>query len=1001
MTQLVVESNGVSVALDPRRSYRLGRDPGADIVVSVEGVSRSHAVLRFEGGQWILEDSGSANGTYDGGRRVQRVVVAPGSQVRLGHPEQGVPVAFRAAPASATRAEPGTEPAGHPAQAQGGFSPQSPGQVYPPPGAQGQTPPPAPQQPPTGYPGQAAASAPQGTPPPYGPPPGQGDGTGAMPPYQQSAQGGGAGAAPPYPQGGGTGGMPPYQQATQDGGTGAMPPYQQSAQGGGTGTMPPYQQPGQGGGTGAMPPYQQATQGMSPGAAPPYQQPAQGGGTGAMPPYQQPGQGGGTGTMPPYDQATQLGGPGTMPPAAQGYQDDPIGYLPTHGTPPPRAPMPTMGGQYREPTKVRNLGGQQVLRIGRAPENDMVVADLRVSRQHAELRSSGGTYEIVDVGSRSGTYVNGQRVERAMIGPNDIVGIGPSTFHLVGDVLTEYTDTGAVSFSAHDLTVTVDKGKVLLDHVSFPLGEKCLVAVIGPSGSGKSTLLRALTGLRPADQGTVSYDGRDLYRDYSELRSRIGLVPQDDILHTSLTVRRALIYAAELRFPDDTRQHERKARVDEVLKELGLDHRRDNKISSLSGGQRKRVSVALELLTKPSLLFLDEPTSGLDPGLDKSVMQMLRGLADDGRTVAVVTHSVANLDICDRLLVMAPGGRIAYFGPPKEALPFLGFNDWADVFQAFDDPSIDWGGRYLQSPAHQKYVTADLVQPVAQQAGPVNYQPPSKPQSWPEQLSTLIRRYIRSIAADPLFLGITVALPIIMGAVARVIPAGDLTSKVPGSQGGAANLLMILCIGGCLTGAANAVRELVKERPIYQRERAVGLSRSAYLTSKLLVLGVITIGQGIVLTLVAMLGVNMRDKGVITTPMPELIIAVALLSFTAMTLGLLISAIVKTSEMTMPLLVLTTLVQIVFCGALVHLDGKAVLEQFAWLVPARWAFAAMAGTLDITFLLPHKDPPDPLWKQQFSTWLLDMGMMVVLGVILIFLVERMLRRQEPEVMRKR
>ncbi|WP_329238549.1 ATP-binding cassette domain-containing protein [Actinoallomurus sp. NBC_01490] len=999
MTQLVVESNGVSVALDPRRSYRLGRDPGADIVVSVEGVSRSHAVLRFEGGQWILEDSGSANGTYDGGRRVQRVVVTPGSQVRLGHPEQGVPVAFRAAPASATRAEPGTEPAGHPGQAQGGFSPQSPGQVYPPPGAQGQTPPPASQQPPTGYPGQAAASAPQST-PPYGPPPGQGDGTGAMPPYPQSAQGGGAGAAPPYPQGGGTGGMPPYQQATQDGGTGTVPPYQQSAQGGGTGAMPPYQQPGQGGGTGAMPPYQQATQGMSPGAAPPYQQPAQGGGTGAMPPYQQPGQGGGTGAMPPYDQATQLGGPGTMPPA-QGYQDDPIGYLPTHGTPPPRAPMPTMGGQYREPTKVRNLGGQQVLRIGRAPENDMVVADLRVSRQHAELRSSGGTYEIVDVGSRSGTYVNGQRVERAMIGPNDIVGIGPSTFHLVGDVLTEYTDTGAVSFSAHDLTVTVDKGKVLLDHVSFPLGEKCLVAIIGPSGSGKSTLLRALTGLRPADQGTVSYDGRDLYRDYSELRSRIGLVPQDDILHTSLTVRRALIYAAELRFPDDTRQHERKARVDEVLKELGLDHRRDNKISSLSGGQRKRVSVALELLTKPSLLFLDEPTSGLDPGLDKSVMQMLRGLADDGRTVAVVTHSVANLDICDRLLVMAPGGRIAYFGPPKEALPFLGFNDWADVFQAFDDPSIDWGGRYLQSPAHQKYVTADLVQPVAQQAGPVNYQPPSKPQSWPEQLSTLIRRYIRSIAADPLFLGITVALPIIMGAVARVIPAGDLTSKVPGSQGGAANLLMILCIGGCLTGAANAVRELVKERPIYQRERAVGLSRSAYLTSKLLVLGVITIGQGIVLTLVAMLGVNMRDKGVITTPMPELIIAVALLSFTAMTLGLLISAIVKTSEMTMPLLVLTTLVQIVFCGALVHLDGKAVLEQFAWLVPARWAFAAMAGTLDITFLLPHKDPPDPLWKQQFSTWLLDMGMMVVLGVILIFLVERMLRRQEPEVMRKR
>src|SRR4051812_24389729 len=901
VTQLVVEGNGVSVAPDPRRSYRVGRDPGADIVVAVDGVSRSHAVLRFEGGQWILEDSGSANGTYDGGRRVQRVVVAPGSQLRLGHPEEGVPVAFRAAPAPATQAQ--HEPPGFPDRppvpptrrqaAPGGF--QQPGPAYPQQGGPGQVYPPAP--------GQAAASAP--------PMPGH------------------PGARPAYPP-----------QPVQ-----------------GDGTMSPYPPPPQ----------------FPPGP---------------------PGPGGdGTGAMPPYD------------PGAHPDPNTPIGYQPTRGTIPRsgagRPPLRTTSGQYREPAKVRNLEGAQVLRIGRAPENDMVITDLRVSRQHAELRSSGGAYEIVDVGSRSGTYVNGQRVERSPIGPDDIVGIGPSSFQLVGDVLTEYQDTGAVSLSAHDLTVTVDKGKVLLDHVSFPLGEKCLVAVIGPSGSGKSTLLRALTGLRPADQGTVSYDGRDLYRDYAELRSRIGLVPQDDILHTQLTVRRALLYAAELRFPDDTRQSERKARVDEVLKELGLEHRRDNKVSALSGGQRKRVSVALELLTKPSLLFLDEPTSGLDPGLDKSVMQMLRGLADDGRTVAVVTHSVANLDICDRLLVMAPGGRIAYFGPPREALPFLGFDDWADVFQAFDNPEIDWGGRYRQSPAHKKYVQDELVQPVAQ-TGPVHFEPPPKPQSWPEQLSTLIRRYVRGIVADPMFLGITVALPIIMGLLARVVPTGDLTSKVPGSNGSAANLLLILCIGGCLTGAANAVRELVKERPIYQRERAVGLSRSAYLTSKLLVLGLITIGQGTVLTLVAMLGVKTTDKGVITTPLIELVLAVALLSFTAMALGLFISALVKTSEMTMPLLVLSTLVQVVFCGALVHLDGKIVMNQLSCLVPARWALAARAGPLNVGFLTPHfKDPPDPLWKQQFSTWLLDMGAMLVLVVILIFLVERMLRRQEPEVMRKK
>lgn len=218
------------------------------------------------------------------------------------------------------------------------------------------------------------------------------------------------------------------------------------------------------------------------------------------------------------------------------------------------------------------------------------------------------------------------------------------------------------------LTVVVDRGrKTLLDQVSFPVGAKCLLAVVGPSGAGKSTLLGALTGLRPADRGTVLYDGRDLYRDYAELRSRIGLVPQDDILHSQLTVRRALTYAAELRFPQDTAKAERQARVDEVIGELGLEQRADLPIHSLSGGQRKRVSVALELLTKPSLLFLDEPTSGLDPGMDRSVMNMLRDLADDGRTVIVVTHSVLNLEGCDRLLVLAPGGRIAYFGAPGEA----------------------------------------------------------------------------------------------------------------------------------------------------------------------------------------------------------------------------------------------------------------------------------------------------------------------------------------------
>ncbi|MEU1281387.1 FHA domain-containing protein [Streptomyces sp. NPDC005805] len=662
--------------------------------------------------------------------------------------------------------------------------------------------------------------------------------------------------------------------------------------------------------------------------------------------------------------------------------------------------MPSATGTFRRPTTVRPLPARTV-RIGRSPDNDLVVDDLIVSRRHAELRSlADGGYEIADLGSHNGTYLNGRPVGRAPVRPGDIVGIGHSAFCLVGDQLQEFVDTGEVSLDVQDLAVSVDRGrKTLMDHVSFPVGEKCLLAVVGPSGAGKSTLLNALTGLRPADSGTVLYDGRDLYRDYAELRQRIGLVPQDDILHTQLTVRRALGYAAELRFPQDTARAERQERVAEVIRELGLEERADQPIHSLSGGQRKRVSVALELLTKPSLLFLDEPTSGLDPGMDRSVMHMLRGLADDGRTVVVVTHSVLSLDVCDRLLVLAPGGRIAYYGPPEDALAYFGTEQWPEAFEAFEtDRERDWAGAYAASPFHDRYVAGATAQPPVP-AGPATgpVAPPPKAQSWGAQLRTLVRRYAAALAADRTFLVIMIALPFVMGAMARALAGSVLDRET------ALNALLILCVGGVLTGAANAVRELVKERVIYRRERAVGLSRSAYLMSKIVVLGTVTVVQAVVLTLVALAGVDLNapgGEGVVTLPLVEITLAVALLAFTAMMLGLLVSALVRKEEVTMPLLVLLAIVQVVFCGALLELDGVPVIEQLAWLVPSRWALAAMAGTIDLGRIVPGELSSDPLFAHSVGIWLLDMGMLVVLSALFGFAVARLLRRHEPAIMRK-
>ena len=359
----------------------------------------------------------------------------------------------------------------------------------------------------------------------------------------------------------------------------------------------------------------------------------------------------------------------------------------------------------RRPTARMPLPAK-AMRIGRVPDNDLVLSDLNVSRHHAELRKSpSGSYEIVDLGSHNGTFVNGQRVTAQMLTEQDLVSIGSSTFRLKDGELIQWVDDGLITFTAQDLVVKVSGGKVLLDRVTFPIPEKCLLGVIGPSGAGKSTLLGALTGMRPADTGTVLYDNRDLYQNYNELRYRIGLVPQESVLHTQLTARRALQYSAELRFPADTKPAERDVRVDEVMTELGLTKHANTRADRLSGGQLKRVNVAQELLTKPSLLFLDEPTSGLDPGLDKSVMEQMRDLAHDGRTVIVVTHSVANLDTCDRLLVLVPGGRIAYYGPPDEGLSYFGQPGWAEVFQAFEAyPDRDWAAEFAASPAYTQYV---------------------------------------------------------------------------------------------------------------------------------------------------------------------------------------------------------------------------------------------------------------------------------------------------------
>jgi ABC-type multidrug transport system ATPase subunit/pSer/pThr/pTyr-binding forkhead associated (FHA) protein len=685
-----------------------------------------------------------------------------------------------------------------------------------------------------------------------------------------------------------------------------------------------------------------------------------------------------------------------VPPAPRGAPDphtpDPPRYAPGESAP------GTFTGTYR-------TSGSRI-RIGRAVDNDIVVDDLLASRHHAELRTaSDGGLEIVDLDSHNGTFVDGRQVSgRSRVGEGSLVAVGHTLLRLRHGTLEEYVDSGEADFAALDLSVRVGRRK-LLEGVSFALDGGQFLAVLGPTGAGKSTLLKALTGFRPADHGSVLYNGRDVYGAFAELRNRIGYVPQDDILHPQLSVRSALDYAARLRFPPDVPRSERSARVNEVMRELGLEERASVRVERLSGGQRKRTSVAIELLTRPSLLILDEPTSGLDPGYEKSVMELLRELADGGRTVLTVTHSIQSLDLCDRLLFLAPGGQTAYFGPPAETLDFFEQPGYPEVFQVLDRaprgaPREAFAGTEIE----RRYV----AEPLAAQRGRLELatarpQGRSRSPHTLRQLVTLIRRYTALISADRRNTLLLFAQAPILGLLMLgAFGAGNLKPGTAAAAENSTTVLLSLILAASYLGASNAIREIVKERPILVRERSVGLSVGAYVLSKTLVLGAITVVESFVLTYIALLRQGGLAHGVVIhNGRIEIALVVALTGLTAMALGLLVSALAGNADKVLTILPVILFAQFVLSGSAFPVRGTPGLDEVAYASGARWGYSAAASTANLDGLLGNgcNGAPfmgtmpnggmgmtgcDPAHAATVSAWSQDMGLLG--GLTLVCLV---------------
>ena len=597
------------------------------------------------------------------------------------------------------------------------------------------------------------------------------------------------------------------------------------------------------------------------------------------------------------------------------------------------------GAEPQGPMRIRL---QQRIRIGRNPDNDWVISDINVSRNHAEvIQNSHNGFDLVDLKSSNGTYINGERISRQSLNVGDVITIGNQKRLFTRDGLESIEGIEGTSISAENVTFSIGD-KTLLENVSFNLGPRTLTAILGPSGAGKSTMLGVLTGRTKPTTGKILFGGTDLHSSFQSLSRQIGSVPQADILHTRLTVRQALNYGAQLRLPNDTSKEERTKIVDETMRKLELTERADLRIDKLSGGQRKRASIGLELLTAPQVLVLDEPTSGLDPGLDAHVMETLRNLADDGQTVVLVTHSVDNLNYCDNVILMASGGKVAYCGPSSTVFSKLGKKSWAEVFRYLASPEAI---AYAQATEHQSF------------PGKAHEETLIKPrQSFLKQVITLSSRYMRVIASDKFYLTLLTLIPIIIGGISYLAGGkygfgpGKLTKAGFNYNPFAQGTILVLIMGSIFIGLATSVQEIVKENPIRIREQNVGIRSSAYIISKVLVLGLIVLIQDVVFVTISLFKRPMPEAGkVFSSSLLEIMVLSITLAFCAMILGLLISSLLSSSEQTMPSLVGMTMIQVVLSGAL-PIDAGKFVTTISQGIPSFWCTNSIAASVDLVQL---------------------------------------------------
>jgi ABC-type multidrug transport system ATPase subunit/pSer/pThr/pTyr-binding forkhead associated (FHA) protein len=636
------------------------------------------------------------------------------------------------------------------------------------------------------------------------------------------------------------------------------------------------------------------------------------------------------------------------------------------------------------------FGLETKLQLGRHPDNDIVLTEPTVSAFHAQVERVGQRYRVKDLGSSNGTFVNNQRIdEEVWVNPEDTIRIGTYRFVVGRDTLAQFDESGGVQVDALGLNKWVRKDLNILQNISLSFQPREFIVVVGQSGGGKSTLVDAISGIRPATHGKVLVNDIDVYKDFDVIRSNIGYVPQRDIIHMELTVYEALDYAAKLRMPPDTSPAERDKRIMEVLNDLDLVHRKDVQVSGLSGGQQKRVSIGVELLTKPGLFFLDEPTSGLDPGTETSFMQLMRRLSDQGRTIVLVTHATKNVMLADKVVFLARGGYLAWFGPPDKALEYFDAYrsdreqrsmkmEFDQIYNILEDSNRgkprDWAERFQKHPAYQEYVLQPLQRrgatPPSQASAGVSGSQQLQALNMPlslaapkrsllenlydsvRQLVILSQRNIKILVRDRTSLILMLAAAPLISLLNFVIAGGMGNNPFDYVEGSFRNVTISYfstTMYSILIGALSQMREFVKEGPIYKRERLVNLNILPYVLSKMWVAILLAFYQAAAFAIIHYLAYDMPG-GLVEFGL--FYITLVITTFAGMMMGLLASALAPNAN-SVPLLVIMLLMpQLVVSGINIPLNSGVTA-----ITNTRWAFES-----SVCISGPGSDvAADPCW----------------------------------------